>query len=73
MGPCRFWLRALGAALAFTAAAGGQAPYESLDTGLAPVRAMIERYRADRGNLERFYDTPMSQARRLREGLSTLR
>ncbi len=42
-------------------------PFEGVDSGLAPMRALIERYAADRGNLHRFYDTPMSATGRERE------
>ncbi len=38
-----------------------------VDSTLAPMCGLIERYSADRGNLERFYDAPMSPARFERE------
>ena len=38
-----------------------------VDTTLAPMCGLIERYSADRGNLERFYDAPLSPARFERE------
>ncbi len=40
--------------------ARGESPPEVLDPTLAPLRALIERYRADLGNLQRFYDAPRS-------------
>ena len=45
-----------------------QTPYESVDLTLPPLRAMIERYSADRRNLGRFYDAPMSARRAERYG-----
>ena len=45
-----------------------QAPYASVDGTLPPLRAMIERYSADRRNLGRFYDAPMSARRTERYG-----
>ncbi|MEE8459448.1 MAG: hypothetical protein V3S08_06230, partial [Phycisphaerales bacterium] len=45
-----------------------QAPYSSVDGTLPPLRAMIERYSADRRNLGRFYDAPMSARRTERYG-----
>jgi len=35
--------------------------FESVDATLPPVRALIERYSADRQNLRRFYDAPLSE------------
>ncbi len=43
-----------------TDAAAAEFPYESVDVTLQPMRALIERYAADRRNLDRFYDAPMS-------------
>ena len=40
-----------------------ETPYESVDVTLPPLRALIERYAADRRNLNRFYDAPMSPRR----------
>ncbi len=45
-----------------------QVPYASVDLTLPPLRAMIERYSADRRNLGRFYDAPMSARRAERYG-----
>ena len=46
-----------------TAVAAAQPAFESTDLTLPTMRALIDRYSADRQNLRRFYDAPMSPRR----------
>jgi uncharacterized protein (DUF885 family) len=42
------------------------APYGDLDNSSSELRPLIERYSADRGNIQRFYNIPSSPERRAR-------